>query len=113
MGIDGSREAGLAGLFLSVTEGNVDNLTLRNVPVSYLFDTRQGIDYFSMGIHIPGFLKWGDISLATALSCKKVLFINPVTMSGNAVNGEKLNAVEAEFENIRILCHQAGKVVFK
>ncbi len=113
VGIDGSREAGLAGLFLSVTEGNVDNLTLRNVPVSYLFDTRQGIDYFSMGIHIPGFLKWGDISLAAALSCKNILIINPVTMSGNAVKGEKLTAVKAEFENMRILCHQAGKTVFK
>jgi hypothetical protein len=111
VGIDGSREAGLAGLFVSVTEGNVENLTLRNVPVSYLFDTRQGIDYFSMGIHIPGFLKWGDISLATALSCKRVLFINPVTMSGNAVYGEKLTAVAAEFENMRILCHQAKSAI--
>jgi hypothetical protein len=34
-------------------------------------------------------------------------------MSGNAVYGEKLTAVAAEFENMRILCHQAGKIVFK
>jgi hypothetical protein len=111
--IDGSKEAGLAGLFLGALEDNIDNLILRKVPVSYLFDTRKGIDFFSMGIHLPGFLKWGDVSLAAALSCKNILFINPVTMSGNAISGEKLLTVEAEFEKIRTLCHQPGKTVFK
>jgi hypothetical protein len=111
--IDGSKEAGLAGLFLDALEGNVDNLILRKAPVSYLFDTRKGIDFFSMGIHLPGFLKWGDVSLAAALSCKNILFINPVSMSGNEISGEKLPAVEAEFEKMRTLCHQPGKTVFK
>jgi len=111
--IDGSKEAGLAGLFLGVLEGNVDHLILREAPVSYLFDTREGIDFFSMGIHLPGFLPWGDVSLAAALSGKNVLFINPVSMSGNAISGEKLPAVEAEFEKIRTLCHQTSKTTFK
>ena len=87
--IDGSKEAGLAGLFLGALEGNVDHLTLREAPVSYLFDTREGIDFFSMAIHLPGFLKWGDVSLAAALSGKNIVFINPVSMSGNAKKGRK------------------------
>ena len=111
--IDGSKEAGLAGLFLSALEGNVDNLILRNAPVSYLFDTRKGIDYFSSGINLPGFLKWGDVSLVAALSCKNVLFVNPVTMSGNDITGDKLGAVENEFDKLSDLCHQSGKTVFK
>lgn len=111
--IDGSKEAGLAGLFLSVVEGDVDNIVLREAPVSYLFDTREGIDFFSMGIHLPGFLNWGDISLAAALSGKNVQFIHPVSMSGNEISGEKLPAVEAEFEKIRTLCRQPGKTSFK
>jgi hypothetical protein len=111
--IDGSKEAGLAGLFLSALEGNVDHLILREAPVSYLFDTREDIDFFSMAIHLPGFLQWGDVSLAAALSGKNVLFINPVSMSGNAISGEKLNAVEAEFEKLRTLCHQPGKANFE
>ncbi len=111
--IDGSKEAGLAGLFLSVVEGNVDNIVLREAPVSYLFDTREGIDFFSMGIHLPGFLNWGDISLAAALSGRNVQFIHPVSMSGNEISGEKLSAVEAEFEKIRTLCRQPGKTSFK
>lgn len=112
--IDASREAGLAALFLSVFHGDkLDSITLREAPVSYLFDTREGIDFFSMGIHLPSFLQWGDVSLAAALSGKNVLFINPVSMSGNPINGEKLPAVEAEFEKIRTLCHLPGKATFK
>lgn len=94
-------------------DGNADNLILRKAPVSYLFDTRKGIDFFSMGIHLPGFLKWGDVSLAAALSCKNIVFIDPVSISGNAISGEKLSVVEAEFEKMRNLCHRPGKTVFK
>jgi hypothetical protein len=111
--IDGSKEAGLAGLFAGALEANVDNLILRKAPVSYLFDTRKGIDFFSMGIHLPGFLKWGDVSLAAALTSKDVLFINLVSMSGNAISNEKLSAVDAEFKKMRTRCHQSGKTVFK
>jgi hypothetical protein len=79
----------------------------------HLFDTREGIDYFSMGVHVPGFLKWGDISLAAALSGSDIEFINPVTMSGHRVNGDKLSSVEAEFEKIGMICGSEGKTVFK
>jgi len=111
--IDGSKEAGLAGLFLGALEGNVDHVILREAPVSYLFDTREGLDFFSMAIHLPGFLEWGDVSLAAALSNNRVQFIHPVSMSGNAIKGEKLAALEAEFDMIRNLCHQPGKTTFK
>ncbi|MCK9639317.1 MAG: acetylxylan esterase [Prolixibacteraceae bacterium] len=111
--IDGSQEAGLAGLFLSSLEGNVDHLVLRQAPVSYLFDSRVGIDFFGMGIHLPGFLQWGDVSLAAALSGKNIQFVDPVTMSGNQVGATKLSAVEAEFEKVRALCHQSGSATFK
>lgn len=111
--IDGNKEAGLAGLFLGALEGKAGNLILRKAPVSYLFDTRKGIDYFSMGIHLPGFLKWGDISLAAALSSENILFIDPVSMSGNAISKEKLAEVKAEFEKIRTLCQLTGKTLFR
>lgn len=110
--IDGSKETGLAGLFLAATERNIDSIILRDAPVSFLFDTRKGLEYFSSGINIPGFLVWGDISLAAALTGKNVRFVNPVSMSGNDVNGEKLNSTETEFEKVRNLCNQPGKSVF-
>lgn len=110
--IEGSKEAGLAGLFLSATEGNIDNVVLRDAPVSYLFDNRESVDYFGMGIHLPGFLNWGDVSLASALSGKNVTFINPVTMSGQIINENKLKEFQTEFDKIRVICKQQGKTLF-
>jgi hypothetical protein len=112
VGIDGSKEAGLAGLFLSASEGNVDHVVLRNAPISYLFDSRVGIDYFSMAVHLPGFLAWGDVSLAAALGAENVTFINPVTMSGHTVEGNELKEYIAEFEALRKSCGRSGETVF-
>ena len=111
--IDGSKEAGLAGLFLSALEGNVDHLTLREAPVSYLFDTREGIDFFSAAIHLPGFLKWGDVSLAASLSGKNIVFIDPVTISGQKIAGNRLKEYQREFEKLRLNYMQPGNTVFK
>lgn len=110
--IDGTKEAGLAGLFLSVIEGNVDNLILRDAPISYLFDNRQYVDFFGMGIHLPGFLNWGDISLAAALSGKSITFYNPVTMSGKSISQEKLKDFQTEFGKLRAVCKQSGNTIF-
>lgn len=110
--VDGNKESGLAGLFLSTLGGNVENVVLRNSPISYLFDKRESIDFFSMGVHLPGFLVWGDISLAAALSGKEVTFMNPVSMSGRELDGGELSAFQKEFEDLRRLCKKAGETIF-
>jgi hypothetical protein len=110
--VDGEKEAGLAGLFLAVTQGNVDEVILRDAPVSYLFDNRDNVDFFSLGIHLPGFLKWGDVSLAAGMSGKNITFINPVTMSGQEITGTRLQEVQNEFDRIRTACKQRGRVTF-
>jgi len=110
--VDGIKEAGLAGLFLCSLGGGPEVLILRQAPVSYIFDSRDSVDYFSMGIHLPGFLKWGDISLAAALTGKNINFIDPVTMSGRPVGGEQLQSFRAEFDNAREKCRLSGKTVF-
>jgi hypothetical protein len=110
--IDGTREAGLAALFLAALKGNVDDLILRNTPISYLFDTRENIDFYSMAIHIPGILKWGDVSLAAALSGVNITFINPLTMSGREVPENRLSEFRTEFEQIRKICMEPGYTSF-
>lgn len=110
--VDGVKEAGLAGLFLAATQGNVDEVILRDAPVSYLFDNRDNVDFFSLGIHLPGFLKWGDVSLAAGMSGKSITFINPVTMSGQEITGTRLQEVQTEFDRIRASCKQRGRVTF-
>jgi len=110
--IDGTGESGLAGLFLAALEGKIDTIILRGAPVSYLFDNREAVDFFTMGIHLPGILKWGDVSLAAALSGKDVTFIHPVTMSGQSVSGEKLEKFKLEFEHMRKACGMKGGTAF-
>lgn len=112
LSIDGTKEAGLASLFLAALKGNITKLKLRDTPVSYLFDTRENIDFYSMAIHIPGFLKWGDISLASALSGADITFINPLTISGSEVSGKKLDEFKSEFARIRGNCREKGYTSF-
>src|SRR5690606_31225940 len=64
LGIRADKEAGLAAVLGSVVGNPIDQLVLTDVPVSYLFDSRERIDYFSMGVHLPGFINWGDVMQA-------------------------------------------------
>ncbi len=77
-----------------------------------MFDTRESVDFFSMAIHLPGFLNWGDVSLAAALSGKPVTIINPVTMSGLTLNGSSLKEYKTEFQKLRRMTKQGGETVF-
>ena len=109
---DGNKEAGLAELFMAALTGKSGPVILRNAPVSYLFDSRENIDYFSMGINLPGLLKWGDVSLAAALTGGMVTFIDPVTMSGRKLSGSELDKYRFEFKKIRGLCNKQGNTSF-
>lgn len=110
--VDGTKESALAGLFLCALDKNISEVILRNAPASYLFDSGEGINFFSMGVHLPGFLAWGDVSLAAALTGKKVTFIDPVTMSGNVVDNAALKSFQKEFAQVSTACGNKGETVF-
>lgn len=112
LSIDGNKEAGLAALFLAATGGNVDDIILRDAPLSYQFDSGGSLDFFSMAIHLPGFLNWGDVSLAAGLSGKRITIVNPVTMSGQKISGNSLNEYRAEFAKMRTKLKKQGETVF-
>jgi hypothetical protein len=112
--IDGKREAALAALFFMASLDNpVSSLTLREAPASYVFDGMEGINFFSMAIHLPGLLAWGDVSLAAALSGRDITFVDPVTMSGAGLNSDRQKEYQAEFDKIRHICRKEGKTSFK
>ena len=111
--IDGTKEAGLAGLFLGVLEGSIDNVILRDAPISYLYDDRANIDFYSNAVFLPGFLNWGDVSLVAALTGKNIKFINPLTISGQTLSDSKLKEYQTEFEKLRNICKQPGKTTFQ
>jgi hypothetical protein len=111
---EGEKEAGLAGLFLAALDkGGFSSLSLRNTPVSYLFDNREGVDYFSMAIHLPGLLKWGDISLAAGLSGQNINFVHPVTMSGKPISSSKEKELQSEFTAISSFLNENGSINFQ
>jgi hypothetical protein len=111
----GFRETGLAGLFLGATsEMRIDEISLNDAPVSYLFDNREDIDFYSMAIHLPGFLRWGDISLVRALGRSDVRFINPRSMSGESLDRNQVEEYKAEFNRVKKLCNnQKGETFFQ
>jgi hypothetical protein len=62
-----------------------------------------------MAIHLPGFLNWGDVSLAASLTGKNVRFIKPLTMSGEKLSEDQLKQYQAEFDRLRKICKQSGR----
>jgi hypothetical protein len=111
--IDGRGEAGLAALFMAATDGQINNLTIREAPVSYVFDNRENVNFFSMGIHLPGFLVWGDVSLAAALTGRNISFIDPLTMSGGKLSEENLRELKDEYARVRQRTGMEGRTEFK
>ena len=109
----GNKEAGLAVLFLAALKQNIEDVTLQSAPVSYLFDNRKSVEYFSTAIHLPGLLSWGDVSLVAALSGRNVTFINPVSMSGQKLGDDKLREYKAEFDHVRKTCGKDSNTTFQ
>lgn len=105
----GVKEAGLAALFAAVFSEGISSVTLCQSPVSYLF-SKEALpnNFFSMAVHLPGFLKWGDVSLAAGLSGSKVKFYSPVRMDGTDLSVQELMGIEGEFSTIRDKCGTEG-----
>ncbi len=108
----GYRESALAGLFMNAMKSKMKSVHMYEAPLSYIFDTSQGLDFFGMGVHVPGVLKWGDVSLAAALGSAGVYVKDPVSMSGRYLTPEEISAHKREFEVIRKKTGLAGQAYF-
>lgn len=111
--IDGTKDAGMAALFLGALKEKPDKIVMRQSPVSYLFDSRQNLDFYTMGIHIPGFLAWGDVSLAAALASKDITMTDPLTMSGRKPGEESLIKYREEYALMEKLTGSKGLIKFR
>ncbi len=97
--INANKEVAIACLLFSVLEEKVNKLNLVDMPLSYLFDKDGDIDYFSMAIHIPDILKWGDLSLAIALSSADISIVNPVSISGRQLTEVEIKSYKRELNH--------------
>ena len=79
--LGGHKEAGLAALFSSVLSGKNLPVVLEDSPGSLGFHDQKGLasglSFYSMALHLPGILAWGDIPLAVSLSGANVRFVAP------------------------------------
>lgn len=111
--LDADREAGLAALLgLAAESYPVDQLVLRYVPTSYVFDSREQVDYFSMGIHLPRIVNWGDIIQAAVLADKKISWLNPVSISGRPLLDKNLAPSLETFNQLREISRTNGELIF-
>jgi len=113
MDIMATKESGVAALSFAVFhDGLLNRVTTDQTPVTYLFDDREGIDNFSMAIHLPGLLEWGDLSLISALSDNMIYINRPVTMSGRALEANEIDYFSEEYSRFKRLSGREGKISF-
>lgn len=111
--VDADRELAVTSILSSVLGNKVDKLILREMPSSYLFDKFADANNFSMAIHVPDFLLWGDMSLAVAMSGKDIIFINPLTISGRELSEKEIEEFKNDLSNFNSLLEKRSEVLFK
>ena len=110
--IDGTKEGGLAGLLYTATHTGIEKVTLRDSPVSYVFDNEGDVDFYGMAIQLIGFLQWGDVSVVAALADARIHFIRPRTVSGRPLEEKELESYRAEFERQKRKYTKRGSINF-
>jgi hypothetical protein len=98
------REAGVTALLLNAVKNINREIILEECPVSYLFNQAVDPDYFSMALHLPGIMQWGDISLAVALTNARVNFICPVMSDGAGISAKEAITWKKEFDSVISKC---------
>ncbi len=94
-------ETGLAALAAAALEDEYASVEVRDMLGSYL---REGEDITqSMAVHIPGILKWGDISMLAALSLAPVCITCPVDWAGQPYDAARSSVLQADTERLSTL----------
>ncbi|MFA6291040.1 MAG: acetylxylan esterase [Victivallales bacterium] len=106
------RETAVAALLLNAVKNTNGEIVLEESPVSYLFNRNVAPDYFSMALHLPEIMKWGDISLAAAMSNARVNFIRPVMSDGAGIGPEEILVWKKEFDSAISKCRSKTTVTF-
>ncbi len=87
-------EAGLAALCAAAFNRRIQSATCVNLQGSYLYHGASSGK--SMAIHVPGILRWGDVSTMAALAGGAVELINPVNSDGQPCTAGQCRTLLAE-----------------
>lgn len=106
------KEPSVAALLFS-TMHNLKSLVLYDSPYSYIFDSREGVDYYNMSIHLPGVLYWGDIMTMAGLSkAEAIQFVRARSMSGRLIDLETKQQLEKEIAVLKARWDQEHNINF-
>ena len=104
------KETGVTALMLNALKQVNREIILEESPVSYLYHQAVVPDFFSLALHLPGILKWGDLSLAAALTNAQIKFISPVMSDGAALSPEEVQIMQKEFDSVIAKCRSKTRV---
>jgi len=102
LSLAGTGEGALAALFCAAVNGGFARLNLTGMPGSYLYTV--GKNPFSLGVHVPGFLEWGDIALAVALTQAEVTLTRPLHMNGSPFNRQAMQRLQSDVAHFGKVC---------
>jgi hypothetical protein len=100
----GFKDCGFSALIASAVSESELAVTAEETPVSFKMGEQAINSFFSMGIHVPGFLNWGDVSLLVALTGTKIELLQPVFMDGAKLSMEDKERFGAEFAETATKC---------
>jgi len=102
LSLAGAGEGALAALFCAAVNGGFARLDLSGMPGTYLH--RSGKSPFSLGVHLPGFLVWGDIALAVALTQAEVTLTRPLHLDGAPFIRKERQQLQSDVAHFRKVC---------
>jgi hypothetical protein len=91
-------ETGLAALAAAALGARIRKITAVNLPASYLFD--GFVNGKSMAIHVPGILRWGDISMLAALAGCRLEILSPLNAQGQSCSSAQCRALTREIASL-------------
>lgn len=106
------REAGVAALLLNAVKNMSQEIIVEDSPVSYLFNQTVPPDYFSMALHLPGIIPWGDLPLAAAMTNAKITFLSPVLSDGEKVSDQQVRVWIQEFDSVIAKSRSKARIEF-
>ena len=112
--VTGLLETGFTAICANALTETINSVIAVNSPGSLRFDART-VNFiakspfekflpgaiYSLVISIPGFLQWGDISLAAALGHGTTEFISPRTSDGTPLSKVEIREMDKEITKIR------------
>ncbi len=102
LSLAGTGEGALAALFCAAVNGGFARLDLTRMPGTYLH--RTGRSPFSLGVHVPGFLAWGDVALAAALTQADVTIAHALHLDGEPFSRQAMKQLQSDVAHFRKVC---------